>query len=40
MNCIVNVFRARQAKDALYTVEPLTSEELAPAEAALVFDSP
>ena len=36
MNCIVNVFRARQAKDVLYTVEPLTSEELESAEAALV----
>ena len=40
MNCIVNVFRARQAKDVLYMVEPLTSEELESAEAALVAARP
>jgi hypothetical protein len=37
MNCIVNVFRARQARDVLFTVEPLTSEELIRAEASLAL---
>jgi hypothetical protein len=40
MNCIVNVFRARQAKDALYTVNPLTLEELESADAVLALDRP
>ena len=35
MNCIVNVFRARQAHGALYDVDPLTPDELERAEAAL-----
>jgi hypothetical protein len=35
MNSIVNVFRARQTRQVLYTVEPLTLAELETAEAAL-----
>jgi hypothetical protein len=35
MNCIVNVFRARQARDVLYTVEPLTLQEQATVDAIL-----
>ena len=27
MNCIVNVFRARQEREALYEIEPLTAAE-------------
>jgi hypothetical protein len=33
MNCIVNVFRARQDKQVLYEVDPLTAEELRAAYA-------
>jgi hypothetical protein len=34
MNCIVNVFRARQDRSVLYDVDPLTPEELRRATAA------
>jgi hypothetical protein len=27
MNCIVNVFRARQEREALYEIEPLTAAD-------------